>query len=65
MAEENSSDEENDPENAEMPRLKLQPQDLQQLMCPLLETAEREDTGEKHHHGCSSSKRTAQDNSAS
>ena len=45
MAEENSSDEDNDPEDAEVPRLKLQPRHLQQLLCPFLEAAGGEDTG--------------------
>ena len=45
MGEENSSDEDNDPEDAEVPRVKLQPRHLQQLLCPFLEAAEGQDTG--------------------
>ena len=44
MGDENSSDEDNDPEDAEVPRVKLQPRHMQQLPCPFLEAAEGEDT---------------------
>ena len=45
MDEENSSNEDKDLEDAEVPRLMLQPQRLQQLLCPFLDSAGGEDTG--------------------
>ena len=44
MDEENSSNEDKDLEDAEVPRVKLQPRHMQQLLCLFLEAAEGEDT---------------------
>ena len=47
MDEENSSEEDNHPEDAEVPRVKLQSEHVPELLCPFFYAAEHDKTGEK------------------